>query len=175
MLDQIGGGVGHICIAMAKHHPNVTYLIEDLPGLEEQANENIRDEDLSDQVKFLVHDMFEPQPPEARGVSAYILGHILHDWPDALCRKIIKNIVDAMKPDSKIIIGEVCIDPNFNELQEAMVRTVDMNMLMLANGSQRTVEGWEQLCQSVDARLYVSKVIGPPKLRRHLVEVSLGQ
>lgn len=122
--------------------------------------------------------MFEPQPLEACGASAYMLGNILHDWPETSCRRIIRNIVDAMEPDSKILIGEYCLrsghSSDADEQQETRQRTIDMSMLALLNGAQRTVEGWEQLCQSVDGRLYVSKVVGPPAVQRHLLEISLA-
>jgi hypothetical protein len=123
--------------------------------------------------------MFDPQPPEARGKSAYMLGNILHDWPETSCRRILRIIVDVMEADSKILIGEHSLrsgrSSDVDEQQETRQRTIDMNMLALLNGGQRTVEGWEQLCQSVDARLYVSKVIGPPMLMKHLIEISLAE
>lgn len=111
---------------------------------------------------------------KARGASVYLLGNILHDFPETSCRRIIKNIVNVMEPDSKIILSEWCFPScEVDEEQEVKSRREDINMLVMFNGSQRTVEGWERLCQSVNKRLYVSKIIAPPVVKRNLVEISL--
>lgn len=80
-----------------------------MEGLEERANSYIRSEGCSANVTFQAHNVFDPQPPEARGKSAYMLGNILHDWPETSCCRILRNIVDIMELDSNILIGEHCL------------------------------------------------------------------
>ena len=39
----------------------------------------------------------------------FVLKHILHDWPDALCIKILSHLRQAANADTKLIILEVII------------------------------------------------------------------
>jgi hypothetical protein len=44
-------------------------------------------------IPLPVHDFFKPQP--VKNASVYFLRSIIHDWPDAEAKKILKNLREA--------------------------------------------------------------------------------
>lgn len=50
------------------------------------------------------HSFFEPQPAENKNVAVWLLRMIMHNWPDAECIKILKNIRNSCSKDTRIVI-----------------------------------------------------------------------
>lgn len=74
------------------------------------------------------------------GARAYHLHSVLHDWDDASCLAILKNIIPAMeKGYSKILINELVVPD-----QGASWSVTSMDWLMLALGAvkERTEKDW---------------------------------
>ena len=66
------------------------------------------------------------------GARAYYLHSVLHDWDDASCLKILRNIVPAMQPGySKLLINENVV-PNVG----APWSITSMDWLMMVLGGQ---------------------------------------
>lgn len=127
---DVGGAAGHISLAIASKLPQLQFLVEDLAPVSEQANRLISSfpESVSERVKFLAHDFFEPQPVEARNAAVYIMRYILHDWSDIYARKILKNIFDAMGRGSKLLVADAVMPPAgvLPRCQEEILRSFDM-------------------------------------------------
>ena len=45
------------------------------------------------------------------GGDCFVLSHILHDWNDEQCVKILGNCRKAMKPDGRLLIVEMVLPP----------------------------------------------------------------
>lgn len=89
------------------------------------------------------HDFFTPQP--ILGARAYYLHHILHDWPDAKCEVIVKQIRRAMTPGySKLLINEHVI-PATGANWEATY--LDLYMMVQFGSRERTEEEWKILLE----------------------------
>lgn len=73
----------------------------------------------------------------AQGAKFYYLRHILHDWTDEDCVKILKNIVPAMGSESKIVIDEIVFPETGAPWQAAYM---DLTMLGALGGIERTRE-----------------------------------
>lgn len=65
---------------------------------------------LADRVQFLAHNFFEVQP--VIGADVYILRHICHDWSAENSIKILRQLVPAMKANSKILLVEIVVLPS---------------------------------------------------------------
>jgi 6-hydroxytryprostatin B O-methyltransferase len=165
-------------VAIAKRTPSLKVIVEDLAQLKEQAEKYIADEGQSDNVTFVSHDFFSPQPESARGACAYFLSLVIHDWPDEKCRVIIKHIVDAMMPSSAILIYESLL-PEPGQLLEyegSIMYTQDITMFTLVAARERSLSDMQKLMSSVDDRLVVTSVFGPLAMRRtHLIEFKIGE
>jgi hypothetical protein len=77
--------------------------------------------------------------PEA---DAYILKHILHDWSDADCERILETIKRAAPPDAVLLVIEQVIGAP-NEGPEA--KSSDLNMLVGPGGMERTADEFAAL------------------------------
>jgi hypothetical protein len=54
-----------------------------------------------------VHDFFKPQPE--KNASIFFLKHIMHDWSDPYCSKILDQLYEAATPTTRLIVMEVIL------------------------------------------------------------------
>jgi hypothetical protein len=64
----------------------------ELPQVVEKAGELPERIGVSDRITFTAGDMFEAVP----GADGYVLEHVLHDWTDAECVRILENVREAV-------------------------------------------------------------------------------
>lgn len=93
-------------MSVAQQHPKIKFVVEDVADTVKRGAAELPTT-LKDRVTFKEHDFFTPQPVEH--ASVYMTKQVLHDWPIPLCSSIIKNIVPAMGPDSKILIFDAVL------------------------------------------------------------------
>ena len=80
------------------------------------------------------------------GARVYFMHSVLHDWPDADCRRILQHIAAAMKVGySKLLINENVI-PDMGASWQ--VTSLDWIMMGLAASRERTEAQWRELLQS---------------------------
>ncbi|KAK0108211.1 hypothetical protein ONS95_003031 [Cadophora gregata] len=141
LLIDVGGGRGHDLEAFRKQFPEAkgSLVLQDLPPVIDDIKE------LHEDIVRMKHDFFTPQSVE--GARAYYLRSILHDYSDDVCRKILTQIVAAMKPGySKLLIFEWILPDVGTPLYPALL---DINMLALLSGMERTQTQWKELLNCV--------------------------
>lgn len=106
---QVGGASGFMSVALANRFPKLKLVVQDYKTNVERGAAQLPPE-LTERVKFSPHNFFDPQPVE--GAEIYILRHICHDWSTENSIKILRQLVPAMKPGSKILLVEVVITPS---------------------------------------------------------------
>lgn len=173
---DVGGNVGHCSIAIAKANPSVKCTIQDLPSMISRASDpatSVIPEELRARFSFMPHDFFTPQP--VKNAAVYFLRMIMHDYSDKYCRVILRHIVDAMGPDSKIVIMDQVLPPvgAAPKAIERIMRTMDLQMIMLSNAKERDYAEWIELLAGVDSRLQIRNVKMPLGSAMSLVEVGL--
>jgi len=146
-IVDVGGGIGHVSVAIAEEYPEVSFIVEDKPSLAEQATKVITKRGLNSHVEFFQHDLFKPQPDKARGASIYFLRNVVHNWPESFAKRILKNVVDVMDAESKMLICDPVVPepgqaPNS---VETMARTLDMAMWINFGGREWSLAEWKQL------------------------------
>ncbi|KAG4416780.1 hypothetical protein IFR04_010109 [Cadophora malorum] len=145
LLVDVGGGRGHDLEAFRNRFPDAkgSLILQDLPPVIDDIKE------LHVDIMRTKHDFFTPQSVE--GARAYYLRSILHDYSDAVCRKILQHIVTAMKPGySKLLIFEWILPDVGTPLYPALL---DINMLALLSGMERTETQWTELLSSVELEI----------------------
>ncbi|KAJ5263651.1 hypothetical protein N7478_011256 [Penicillium angulare] len=168
---DVGGGFGHIALALASHNPNVECVVQDLSGPVAQGKE-LTPPELTSRVKFQEHDFFQDQP--AKGADIYLLRHTLHDWSNKYARKILTGLIPALKSGSKVIINDRII-PGFGEasyLAERESRDYDLYMFTLTSGQERTRLDWEALFKDTDSRFKLTRVVKPEKSFLAIMELT---
>jgi hypothetical protein len=166
LVVDVGGGIGHISAAVAREHAHLKFVIQDFGDLIEESRLLLQEKGVADRVQFHVHSFFDPQPETTRGAAVYFLRNIMHNWSDLYCRRILKPIIEAMGPDSRIVICDIILpEPNtMMKTRESIVRALDLTMLSMFNGKERSYDEWQELFISVDPRLRVTTVVGRPKM-----------
>ena len=53
-------------------------------------------------VQFMPHDFFNPNP--IKNADVYWVRHVLHNWSDDYCVRILTGIKSAMGPKSRILL-----------------------------------------------------------------------
>lgn len=87
---------------------------------------------------------------------AYYIRRCLHNWTDEHCAKILKAIVPAMAPDSRVLIGEMVV-PEYNSVRPGGVEDMapywmDHNMFAFG-GRERTKSDFEKVFAEAGLKL----------------------
>lgn len=80
--------------------------------------------------------------PVTKGGDAYILKHIVHDWPEDRALTILKNVRDAINPDGRLLLMEF-VTPEGNEPHPA--KLVDLWLMLLVGGKERSKQQYAEL------------------------------
>ena len=127
--------------------PNAEGVLFDRPNVIEQAREVVKSLGLHDRVTLVSGDFFQEVPS---GGDLYLLKQILHDWDDAQCLTILKNIHDAARPQSKLLVVEMIV-PDTPE--PSLVPLTDLAMLVLLGGRERSGQDYALLLERAGFRL----------------------
>ena len=129
---DLGGGNGSLLTALLARMPGLRGIVFDLP-------ETVRDESsFGDRLEFVAGSFFETAPP----ADVYILGTILHDWPDGDAAAILRTIRAAAPAQARLLVIDSVIPPG-NE--RAPIKWQDVLMLALFEGRERDEAQWRAL------------------------------
>jgi hypothetical protein len=132
---DVGGGNGALLVRFLRDRPGLRGIVFDLP-------ETVRDEAaLGDRIEFVAGSFFESVPEG----DAYVLSGILHDWPDEDAARILRTIRATAPGHARLLINESVIRPG-NDADGA--KWLDLLMLVLAGGRERTEEEWRSLLEA---------------------------
>ncbi|WQF87727.1 Putative O-methyltransferase domain, S-adenosyl-L-methionine-dependent methyltransferase superfamily [Colletotrichum destructivum] len=178
LVVDVGGGPGHISMALAKKYPKLQFEVQDLP---ETIGVGARScpEELKSRISFRPHDFMKPQPEHKVGAGegiAYFCRFILHDWSDKYAQIILQSLASSLRPEDRIIINDVVVPEPGQESREKERRMHDRDLLMLMNlnGRERTMTAFMNLCSAVTPRLQVKKVYRPELGELSLVDIFLA-
>ena len=76
--------------------------------------------------------------------------HIIHDWDDDRAVRVLRNIHAVMPAHGKVLLVETVV-PAGNEPHYSKV--LDLSMLVLPGGVERTVEEYRELFAAAGLRL----------------------
>ena len=72
----------------------------------------------------------------------YVLSQILHDWDDASAGKILSSCRQAIPPGGRLMIVEQVLPESATTHPMALL---DLHMLVLLGGRERTITEWRRL------------------------------
>ena len=133
-IIDVGGSQGVLLRALLAKAPDARGVLYDLPEVVANAPAHER-------VEILSGDFFTGVP--ANG-DLYVIKSILHDWPDDRCETILHNIHGAAATDATILVVETILAP---APQPSPATFMDMNMLVMLGGRERTAEEYGALLQ----------------------------
>ncbi|KAF8510757.1 S-adenosyl-L-methionine-dependent methyltransferase [Gautieria morchelliformis] len=180
VVVDVAGNVGTVTLILAKAFPHLKYVVQDLGKVIPDASKFWAaqyPEAIADgRVTLQEHDFFQEQP--VKGAAIYFMRFIVHDWADAENIKILKNIRAAASPTSKLILFENCVQyacvdpahssesrkappypllPNLGMGGGAYLTMLDMHMMTVLNGQERTPGGYLALGNATGWKLQSMK------------------
>jgi ubiquinone/menaquinone biosynthesis C-methylase UbiE len=99
-------------------------------------------------VDFVAGDVFTTPAPT--GGDLYLIRHLMHDYDDADCVRILGNVRRAMKSDARVLVLEA---PLPSDDSPGPGRWLDLQVMVLCGGRERTVEEYAALFAKVGLRL----------------------
>ncbi|KAI0789377.1 S-adenosyl-L-methionine-dependent methyltransferase [Abortiporus biennis] len=114
-IVDVGGGVGGMCIDLAKRYPQLKFIVQDREGVITNAP-SIWQRDFPQaleekRVVFRQHDFFTEQP--VKNAEVYNLRYIMHDWSDEECIRILSSLRPALGPNSRILICDQVMNKTY--------------------------------------------------------------
>jgi hypothetical protein len=145
---DVGGGSGVLGAALLERWPHLRgTLLDQASAIDAARGRGLA----SGRCDLLQGDFFAAVPA---GADLYILKDILHDWDDVRATAILRNCRAAMAGDSKLLVIERLM-PQGNE--PAAVKDIDITMLVMTGGRERTLDDYERLLGQ--AELALSRVV----------------
>ena len=146
-LADIGGSQGFILSLVLQKYPEMRGILFDLPAVVKGAPSFIKSYGLESRIDVRSGNFFESIP---RGADAYLLKHTLHNWSDADCLRILKNIYAVAELSTKLLIVDAVISAR-NEHDFAKI--LDIQMLVHLRGKERTQAEWKELLHAAGFQL----------------------
>jgi hypothetical protein len=140
VIADIGGGRGHLIRAILDQTSEARGIVFD------QAHV-VKDAIPHDRLTVLTGNFFIDPLPEA---DCYVLSNIVHDWADDEARAILKAVREAATANSTLLLMEFVV-PDDDEGFDAT--DIDIDMLILVGGRERTVREYDELLASAGWRL----------------------
>ncbi|WP_314251525.1 methyltransferase [Streptomyces kutzneri] len=164
VVADIGGGQGHVLASLLEKHPTVRGVLLDLPGVAAKADPRLRDDGpLAARADIVPGDCREAIPVDA---DMYIIKNIL-EWDDDSTRRTLRNVVEAARPGSRVVIIENLVDDT-----PSMKFTTAMDLLLLLNvgGAKHTKAS---LCSRMEDAGLVIGEIRPVNAYLHAFECTV--
>jgi SAM-dependent methyltransferase len=146
-IVDVGGAHGALLAAILRAQPRATGVLFDLPNVAQSARTHWEGSELAGRVEIVGGDFFKALPA---GGDVYLLKHILHDWDDAHALSILKNVRAAAKPGSKLLVVEFALPKS---AEPSPAHFIDLNMLVVLDGRERTEEQYAALLEQAGFRL----------------------
>jgi hypothetical protein len=144
---DVGGGNGNRLIQLLRAVPGLRGTLVELPGPAERAEARFREEGLAGRAAVVAGSFFEPLPA---GADVYVLGAVLHDWPDAEATAILRRCAEAIDRTGRVLVEEQLLD-GADDL--AGMTGFDLFMLICCGGRERTLEEFRALGREAGLRL----------------------
>jgi hypothetical protein len=86
-------------------------------------------------------DFFEAVPD---GADLHLLKQIVHDWDDERATRLLQNCHRSLAPAGTLLLVEMVVPP---DNRPSPAQGMDLNMLVLLGGRERTEEEYQRLLQ----------------------------
>lgn len=137
-IVDVAGGRGVLLATLLERYPHLQGTLYEMPHVLEGAKSGALKPHM-DRCTLASGDMFTSVPA---GADAYIMKHIIHDWPDEACIRILKACRQGVKPGGKLLVVDCVIHPGTN-FDPAKFQ--DLQMLLFPSGLERTEAQFREL------------------------------
>ena len=135
---DVGGGDGALLAALLTRFPDAGGLLLEHPDAVAAAAERFGESGLARRCTAVVGDFFEDVPA---GGDVYLLRHILHDWDDESCLRILRTCRRVMPESARLVVIETLMAaPDADEATRRAAALMDLYMMSVVDGRERTLD-----------------------------------
>ncbi len=149
-IVDIGGGRGGLLTRILMSAPDASGILFDQPQVIEQAA-RLELAGLSDRWERVGGNFFESVP---EGADCYVIKGVLHDFGDDQCVTILSNCREAMTANGRLVIANLDLPATIEDPLPNL--TMDIQMMVLLGGRERTEADWSELFGRSGLRLIAS-------------------
>ncbi|WP_119679354.1 methyltransferase [Indioceanicola profundi] len=161
---DVGGGHGSLLRHILARHPDSRGIVFDLPEIVADGRRQWEETPEGVRMEARGGDFFSAVPAG----DLYTLKFILHDWDDNYALRILRNIRASALPGARLAVMEILL-PEASEPHPGWL--MDMNMLVMTGGRERTAKEYASLLAEAGFRL---DRITPTKAPMSVVEAILA-
>jgi O-methyltransferase domain len=155
-IVDVGGAHGDLLLAILQANPRARGTVFDLPHVAESARRAIQLRGYHGRCEVLGGDFFQAAPPDG---DIYLLNGILANWRDAEALRILHNCRAGIAPEGKLLVIAMVL-PYDNH--PSLAQLLDLNMLVMTGGQQRTAAEYGALLAQAGFRLHRIIPTGSP-------------
>ena len=137
---DVGAGAGALLASIVAGNPGVRGILFDRPDVLPDADHLLAVRGVRERCELVGGSFFEQM--QVKG-DIWILSQVLHDWPDAECRKILARCRERMTSGNQLLVVEMVPVPGQPDVGIALL---DMAMMMFGGEArQRTEDEYNEL------------------------------
>lgn len=145
-IVDVAGGHGLLLATIMARNPHLQGTLYEIPQVLAGAKEGPL-KPMMDRCTLAAGDMFSSVPS---GADAYIMKHIIHDWPDEVCVNILSACRKGVNSGGKLLVVDHVIQPG-NDF--APGKLLDLQMLLFPGGRERNEKEFRDLFAAAGWRL----------------------
>ena len=147
-LMDVGGGNGVLLAAILRAHRSLRGVLADQQHVLKRARERgFLSAALASRSSMQPCDLFRDIP---KGCRAYLMKSVIHDWNEEDARRILRQCRRAVPKNGALLLVEFNL-PEDNSPSRS--KFVDVTMMVLTGGRERTIPEYSSLLHSAGFRL----------------------
>jgi hypothetical protein len=145
-IVDIAGGNGSLLSAILADYPNRRATLFDMAEAVAAARRG--EGGPLPGVTFVVGDVLTSAAPE--GGDLYLMRHLMHDYADADCVRILASVRRAMQANARVLVLETPLPADDSP---GPGRWLDLQVMLLCGGRERTIDEYAALFAKAGLRL----------------------
>lgn len=147
-LTDVGGGNGILLSHILKAHKTISGVLADVPHVLDRARQRgFFSGELATRTSLQECNFFEAIPAGSR---VYLMKSVIHDWDDDEALQILRNCRKVVPENGALLLVEMELSaPN----EPSIGKVIDLFMLVLTGGLERTVDEYRDLLARAGFRL----------------------
>jgi 3-hydroxy-5-methyl-1-naphthoate 3-O-methyltransferase len=142
-IMDVAGGPGGQSIQIGLNHAHLRGIIMDLEPVCVVARERIEANGLSSRFSAVSADLMTGPYPV--GADVILLGHILHDWSDENCRRILNHCAAALPAEGVLLVSESVLNADYSGRNGANLKDLIMLVGNEPDARERSEEEYRSL------------------------------
>jgi hypothetical protein len=146
-IVDVGGGQGKLLEKILQFNPYIRGTVFDTASTIERVKRGPGNNAWSRRCSYVTGDFFTSVP---QGADAYLLCGVIHDWDDRRAIRILENCRRAMGEKGRVLLVDMVV-PDTDAM--SFSKLLDLNMLAMTGGQERTKDEFCALFNAADYRL----------------------